>query len=1118
MRVLSRTLAVPQMTDLELQDNVEPVVKAPKVFGGLGNDQRSFVDSSFLVAFHPAMRRFLDLFSHLPFWDASFTNERCSLIPPVPCFTRKLDCENSSFFPNLHIYFGDVSLERNRKLDGSHDRRCEKVRPAITTLESLRSIKTILRNGILSLRGLCRPCVYPLMQSPKDPTQGVLVNFECLSQKAKCFNPGFPIQDSTVQVNIIRKILALSAGSRVNDQDFGLREGNDGLMVGESSELSSNHKDSGKNDFMRRRIVRGGVSHINSWSISDSLCPTREWIPSSMVAIDAFRFAGCSELKSVVIEKGSELKEIKKCAFWKSGLLSIFLPSSIRIIGEKSFDGCSLETIGFETESKLEIIQERSYQFIGKISIVFPASLSVIGRIAFMECQILSVCFERGSQLKQIEFCAFGGSLLRSIVIPASVVTICDSAFTGCYDLESVVFERDSRLEEIGPSAFLENFDLNSIDIPSSVLVLGNSCFARCLSLFWVTFGLNSRLKHIGTWAFMECPFDSILIPSSVAMIAASVFSEAKVRTIEFEGDASRFCIFESFLVDFSHGCLFCCFGSPVSIVIPSSITVIGDEAFSGSKIESVTFESGSQMKLIGVRTFSRCSLRSILLPASVLVLGAACFLCCSRLDSVVFEDDSHLMRIERECFAWSSLKSFVIPSSAEYIHGSAFYGVCFQSLAISEGESRFRICVPFLQDFSGRSIYRYCGSESSIVIPSSVSVLLQSSFSGCSWLSCVEFESGSHLERIERMGFERSGLKSIVIPSSITTLCDCSFTNNSIEFLTFEHNSKLQEIGVRAFQGNPLTSVVIPASVVVLWDGCFSYCSSLKSLTIESDSVLEWICDMALCNTGLESITIPRSVTHLGSSCFKSCLSLQFVHFENGSRLEKINRWTFMRSIISSIMIPSCVVTLGKLCFSESGLLESVSFERPSHLEEIGEHAFLKTQVKSIVIPGSLRVLGPFCFSPIDDFTPISMTRGPPEREPTGIESITFEPGSKLERIHESAFLASALRSIVIPPLVRVLETSCFAWCRFLESVSFSQGSILERLEAFVFAGSGLKEIILPSSLSEFSESCFWCCESLNAIRFDSEIVTGRPEIIMLSPRRSASIIVPYKVSVLSK
>jgi hypothetical protein len=67
----------------------------------------------------------------------------------------------------------------------------------------------------------------------------------------------------------------------------------------------------------------------------------------------------------------------------------------------------------------------------------------------------------------------------------------------------------------------------------------------------------------------------------------------------------------------------------------------------------------------------------------------------------------------------------------------------------------------------------------------------------------------------------------------------------------------------------------------------------------------------------------------------------------------------------------------------------------------------------------------------------------------------VTFESGSRLKWIEESAFQESGLQSIMIPSSVVVLGKDSFCQCKSLESVTFENGSHLKRIEEFAFHGT---------------------------------------------------------------
>ena len=72
---------------------------------------------------------------------------------------------------------------------------------------------------------------------------------------------------------------------------------------------------------------------------------------------------------------------------------------------------------------------------------------------------------------------------MKLISIPSSVKSIGRSAFYNCPKLESVSFEKESKLTEINNSVFKHCRELKSISVPSSVKSIGRSAFLNCSKL-----------------------------------------------------------------------------------------------------------------------------------------------------------------------------------------------------------------------------------------------------------------------------------------------------------------------------------------------------------------------------------------------------------------------------------------------------------------------------------------------------------------------------------------------------------------------------------------------------------------------------------------------------------
>ena len=323
--------------------------------------------------------------------------------------------------------------------------------------------------------------------------------------------------------------------------------------------------------------------------------------------------------------------------FYQSDLRSVVIPTNVTTVGYSAFKRCSsLTTVTFEKESQLKTIGGDYYygafsDCTALTSIEIPASVETIGNTAFKNCSSLAtVTFEKGSQLKTIAGDSYDGAFsdctaLTSIEIPASVETIEATAFKRCSKLATVTFEKGSQLKTIGGGysssshfgtysdyygAFSDCSSLTSIEIPASVETIEATAFKRCSKLTTITFEKGSLLKTIGGGyyssyyhgAFSDCSsLTSIEIPASVETIEATAFKRcSKLTTITFEKGSLLKTIGGGYYSSYYHGAFSDC-SSLTSIEIPASVETIEATAFKRcSKLTTVTFEKGSQLKIIG--------------------------------------------------------------------------------------------------------------------------------------------------------------------------------------------------------------------------------------------------------------------------------------------------------------------------------------------------------------------------------------------------------------------------------------------------------------------------------------------------------------------------------------
>lgn len=373
---------------------------------------------------------------------------------------------------------------------------------------------------------------------------------------------------------------------------------------------------------------------------------------------------------------GKQVTRIGERAFeWCDKMTSIVIPEGVTNISYYAFSNCiDLESITLP--SSLNEVETNSFENCGKLSKVFISDLA-------------SWCKGYGyytySSFKNVFDLYLNGTLLTDAVVPSEVTEIGDGAFNNCKSITTIEFP--DTVNTIGRFAFCNCKNLKDFDFPESITSIGSYAFSDCSSLQRITipgsialiengtFGYCSTLefvvieegvKGVGERAFSDCnKLKSITIPSSLRSISGGAFDSADAINV-YISDLTAWCniSFNSYNSNplNNNGNLYLNNELVTDLHIPDDVKAIGDYAFCGSTIKSVSFSDS--VRTIGVRAFSNCqNLEDVTIPDSVTSIGKYAFnrtgLKSVTIPKSVAEIGDYAFGYRND--SWSKISDFVI-------------------------------------------------------------------------------------------------------------------------------------------------------------------------------------------------------------------------------------------------------------------------------------------------------------------------------------------------------------------------------------------------------------------------------------------------------------------------
>lgn len=291
-------------------------------------------------------------------------------------------------------------------------------------------------------------------------------------------------------------------------------------------------------------------------------------------------------------------------------------------------------------------------------------------------------------------------------------------------------------------------------------------------------------------------------------------------------------------------------YGPGGDIVIPNTVTKIGDEAFKGNK-----------------------KVTSVTIPGSVVDIGNNAFEGCEKLEKVAFTNpdganNNLLIRLSafKDC---TKLTDVEIPARVKQIVGNIFKG-CTSLMEIKVNANNPYYFAqdgvlfgPALVEYSPKYDDNYvllaypAGCQGAYSIPSTV--------------------HGKTIDQVWTSGFEGAvGLTDITIPASIGRLGTAAFESTGLTHVTIPDT--VQQVDPAVFQNcTELVSVKLPAGLAEIDQYMFANCTSLQYVDMPDSITKINIYAFHNC-TSLTSLALPKGLTSLSVGCFEKCYNLQHV------------------------------------------------------------------------------------------------------------------------------------------------------------------------------------------------------------------------------------------------
>lgn len=513
-------------------------------------------------------------------------------------------------------------------------------------------------------------------------------------------------------------------------------------------------------------------------------------------------------------------------------------------------------------------------------SVVIGNSVTAIGRYAFYYCYALTSVV-MGDSVASIGSYAFNTCIkLSSVVLGADLTFIGSYAFQSCYDLDKVYYKGTKEdwgkvsIGEKNPSILAQNkyyyysetaptTDGNywHYSITGQVIEWGAECEtctwqeATCTTPKTCSVCGKTEGEPLGhSWGAWRTTKEPTTTEDGVKERTCSRCGDVETVTIKLNGSVIS-----------SNGLLFIplennTYAVDTAILDISGTVIIPSEVLGKAvtQIRSYCFTDCASIKevilpdtitTIGEGAFYQSSVKSINIPSGVTHIGRECFYEAKSLSSVKFGENINLFEIPYGCFKYcSALNITQIPNGVIHIGDYAFYG-CATGGSLTISESVISI---------GEGAFQYCSKLKKVTIGEGCEYIFDGAFYGCASLENVSIPAS-----VRYIGYgafadcctnkENTSLKITVAAGNtvykVVNGCLVKIESNGNEVSYGNQNSEIpsdaNSIGSGAFYGGTYAAPIkIPLSVTTIKPLAFLKCENLVIFVEAPSKPSEWADD----------------------------------------------------------------------------------------------------------------------------------------------------------------------------------------------------------------------------------------------------------------------------------